>query len=837
MNQLSRRIPPSANKDDCQRTAIEGLGGIGKTQIALEAMYRVHKEFSDCSVFWVSAISVSSFENAYREIGQALGIVEISEDKEDIKRLVKTALSREDAGMWLMVIDNADDMDLFFGHHRLIDYLPFSRMGSILFTTRNHEAVVRLCIPGSGTIKAIAMSEYEATELLQKSLEESQTRDVESTASLLDFLAYLPLAIKQASAYMAKTGISVAKYLEHCLSSDKLTIRMLSKDFEDQGRYVDSGNAIARTWLISFEHISRDNAVAAHYLEFLCFLSEKDIPIALLPPAGDELEAEEAIGTLKAYAFVTPRKEQDSLDVHRLVRLVMQNWLEQKGERDRRLAQVIERLEELYPYSSYANRAVWMRYLPHGQAALNLRKDFTVTEIEASLLFLVAGSLRVLGKYREAEQMLRSVVEAQERVLGREHIDTICSMHDLGVAMQDQRKHKEAEKIFRQTLKIKEKIRGREHPTTLSTMNSLANSMYYQENNKEAEQMHRMTLELREKVLGREHPDTLSSMANLALTFEAQGKYKEAEVIRRQTLNLREKVLGKEHPDTIYSMNNLANGLNEQYNCREAEQLHRQALKLGEKVLGEEHPDTLTYMGNLANTLDDLGNYNEAERIHRQTTKLIEKVLGREHPYFLSSMSQLGSVLDNQGRYEEAEQIHRQVIKLGEEELGKEHYLTLQSVNNLAVVLCRQGRYAEAEQILSPMVKLEEMKLGKEHPITVKYTENLAIVLIKLSRYGEAEQKLRYIVSYREKELGEKHPKTLQSRKNLGGVLFSLGRDEQSEQMVRQALDGMKTDDPSFDACMFILRAALTEQGKHKEAEEVLRWETELKEKASSTAA
>ncbi|RYP17801.1 hypothetical protein DL767_009943 [Monosporascus sp. MG133] len=555
LQQLLDRIPPSANRDDCQRTAIEGLGGVGKTQVALEAAYRVRDEHPACSIFWVPAVDSINFEKAYREIGKALCVQGLDNDQADVKSLVKAALSRDSVGSWLLIVDNADDLKLLFTDPVLADYLPFNRKGSILFTTRNHEAAVRLDIR-EHIITINEMSNAEATKLLQAGLKESQKGDTEDAARLLEFLANLPLAIKQASAYMAKTGISITTYLNHCQSSDTTMAKLLSKDFEDRGRYRDINNPIATTWLISFNHISRDMPLAARYLEYICFLAEKDIPISLLPSRkdeleegeeeedeeeedeeNDELEKDEAIGILKGYAFILERKDPDAFDIHRL--------------------------------------------------------------------------------YEEAEQMYRQVLELREAVLGREHPDTLISMNNLALVLQNQGKYDEAEQIHRQELKLSE------------------------------------------AVLGREHPDTLTSMNNLALVLRNQGKYDEAEQMHRQVLELSEAVLGREHPSTLTSMNNLARVLDSQGKYDDAEQMHRQELKLSEAVLGREHPSTLISMNNLAGVLDSQGKYDEAEQMHRQVLELREAVLGREHPLTLTSMNNLVRVLRNQGKYEEAEQVFR----------------------------------------------------------------------------------------------------------------------------------------------------------------------------------
>ncbi|KAF6517107.1 hypothetical protein HZS61_002668 [Fusarium oxysporum f. sp. conglutinans] len=208
---LLKRTPPSTQPDACQRTVIQGLGGVGKTQIALEAAYRLRDTDNSCSVFWVPAVDATTFENAYRDIGQQLGVAGLDDDKADIKALVQAAMNDEDAGRWLLIIDNADDPELMFGLGGLARYLPCSMKGSILFTTRTREVMERLDVHSAGVIKAAKMSQEEAREMMRTRLTETHMQDTASTDGLLDFLDHLPLAIRQASAYMHKTGISTVR--------------------------------------------------------------------------------------------------------------------------------------------------------------------------------------------------------------------------------------------------------------------------------------------------------------------------------------------------------------------------------------------------------------------------------------------------------------------------------------------------------------------------------------------------------------------------------------------------------------------------------------------------
>ncbi|KAL1993504.1 hypothetical protein VTN49DRAFT_3453 [Thermomyces lanuginosus] len=204
LEQLLTCVAPSVNRDYCQRTAIVGLGGVGKTQIALEVAFRVNEKHPDCSVFWIPAIDAVGFRNAFRKIGQLLEIRGINDDKAEVEELVKTTLSNESAGSWLLIVDNADSQDLLGGRNGLARHLPASRQGSLLFTSRNRALVVDLGVPVPNILNVEAMNANEGLKFLETHLAESQMSNWNDTAKLLEVLGYLPLALKQASAYMAR---------------------------------------------------------------------------------------------------------------------------------------------------------------------------------------------------------------------------------------------------------------------------------------------------------------------------------------------------------------------------------------------------------------------------------------------------------------------------------------------------------------------------------------------------------------------------------------------------------------------------------------------------------
>ena len=665
-------MDPRASTEYCQRTAIVGLGGVGKTQVAIEAAYRIRDIRPDCSVFWVPAVDATSFENAYREIGQRLNVKGIDKDDADTKKLVNVALSDEGSGKWLLVVDNADDTTLLLDKTSsyLARYLPSSKNGSILFTTRNHEVAVDLAdSPKDDIFQLGEMSDAEAHQLLATGLDDAQIHDTEKTTQLLAFLENLPLAIRQASACMAKKQISTAKYLHFCQSSDDDTIELLSRDFEDRGRYRNAKNPIATTWLISFENIGKADPRAADILKFICFVSPKDIPRSLLPSAKS-LMTEEAIGTLKAYAFLAERDCGSSYDIHRLVQIAARNWLKLKDEWQIWGQKALLRVNEEFPDPQHENREVWKQYLPHAECILCFCTSLVEgKKSELELLPKVGFGFLLLGNYKEPEAGYRKALEMQEKLLNSVHSYTPENMDravgssrlldNFGVILTGRGEDGRAEATHRKVFALFKELLGYDHPRTLTSMVNIGGALLLQGKYEEGEAMFRQALELQEKVLGCHHPDTLLTMSNLGAALNGQGKYEEAEAMVRQTLELQEKVLGCDHPDTLASVINLVCALKPRDKHEEAEAIHRKAVTLCEMVLGYDHPETLKHIDNLGAILHGQGKSEEAEVMFRNLLKLREKVLGYDHPDTLRSMNNLGVILRSQGRYEEAKAIYR----------------------------------------------------------------------------------------------------------------------------------------------------------------------------------
>jgi tetratricopeptide (TPR) repeat protein len=641
-----------------KKIAVIGLGGVGKTSLVVELAYRIRKNHEDCSIFWIPATNFESLQQAYLNICQQLRLSGGDDKNEDPKRLLQRYLSQASAGQWLLVFDNADDISMWTGSQgsdwvsdRLIDYLPTSQVGRIVFTSRDRKTAYNLVQRSELIVEVPELSEDVATQLLQKHIPglDLVTHE-DDVKSLLKLLTYLPLAIVQAASYINQNNESLATYISLLTDQEEEVIGLLSEHFEDDSRYRDVKNPVAMTWLISFEQIRVRDPLAAEFLSFIACVDSKDVPLSLLPPGPSRREEINALGTLNAYAFVSKRQADSSLDVHRLVHLATRNWLRREKSLVRWAEIAVNRLDDVFPDGEHQNRSVWRRYLAHAQLALNSRLIDQERKRRIDLAWKVGGCLHSDGRWKEAETFLIQVMEFRKKVLGVKHPQTIRSMNNLACLYNSQGKYEAAEPL------------------------------------------HKEALQLSKKVLGPEHPHTLRSISNLAGLYNSQGKYEAAELLCKEALQLLKKVLGPEHPHTLRSISNLAGLYNSQGKYEAAEPLCKEALQLLKKVLGPEHPQTLNSMNNLACLYNSQGKYEAAELLHKEALQLLKKVLGLEHPQTLISINNLAVLYINQGKYETAELLCKEVLQLRKKVLGPEHPETLISMKNLAGLYKRQGK-------------------------------------------------------------------------------------------------------------------------------------------------
>ncbi|RKK08012.1 hypothetical protein BFJ68_g3461 [Fusarium oxysporum] len=510
-----------------QRVALVGLGGVGKTQIALQLAHLVRKEDKgECnySVIWIPALSMASFEQACTKMISKFGIEQTN--GENPKETFKRFLSSETAGKWFLIIDNADNNDTLYGTAEapggIDEFIPDCEHGYILYTTRSREVAVS--VAQNNVVKLSEMDDEDAKALLQSSLiDKAQMQDTALIEKLLHKLAYLPLAITQASAYMKANEISVNEYLRLLQNTEQDMVELLSCGFRDSTHYDPSQGAIATTWIVSFKQIRAIHEDAATILSTMAYLEPKAIPRALLPPLGSEQKMTRAIGTLCGYSFLSKREDGETFDMHTLVHLATQRW-NQEDRLETGIRQMAFRhIAEVFPYDDWDKREVWRQYMPHALRLLT-NTDGADTKDRCQLGYWVGRCLlldrrtlttayRFNGQIKEAVDLLEHVVAAQADLV-ENHPSRLASQLELAVAYRFNRQIKEAVDLHEYVVAAQADL-AENHPSRLASQHALA--IAYQLNGQinEAIDLLEHVVAVQAVTIPEDHPDRQPSIVRL----------------------------------------------------------------------------------------------------------------------------------------------------------------------------------------------------------------------------------------------------------------------------------------------------------------------------------
>jgi tetratricopeptide (TPR) repeat protein len=578
-----------------QVAAISGLGGIGKSQTAVEYAYRHRDDYN--AVFWVRAESESSTTSGFLEIAGMLNLA-ARDAQESVQAVMRWLASN--AG-WLLIFDNADEPE------KLKPWLPTDPKGHILITSRA-QVFHGLTQP----VRLEVLAPEMALEFLLKRTEReaSDGGEKESAEQLVKELGYLPLALEQAGAFISENGSPFRDYLA---SYRRQRLKLLDKSKPIAGDYKES---VATTWLMNFSEVEVANPATADLLRFSAFLDPDSIPLTLiiqsreqLGPllsralAGvdqDRLVLDTLLQPLTSYSLIRRDPGSESHSVHRMVQEAVKGRMDEP-ERRAWAERAVLTINEAFPYVEYADWPACELLLAHAAAAASLIDEWNFESTCAARLLNQAGFYNSeRGRYAEAEPLYTRAVSIYQRALGPEHAYVATTLSNLAVLYRAQGRYEGAEPLHNRALGIREKALGRDHPYVAQSLTNLAALYYSQGRYEEAEPLHRRAMVIKEKVLGPDHPDVATSLNELALLYDAQGRYDEAEALYARALAIKEKALGLDHPDVAVSLNNLALLYTAQGRYQEAAQLQKRDLAISERALGPDHPNVATSLNNLA---------------------------------------------------------------------------------------------------------------------------------------------------------------------------------------------------------------------------------------------
>ncbi|MFK0109103.1 FxSxx-COOH system tetratricopeptide repeat protein [Streptomyces sp. NPDC091217] len=705
--------------------ALHGMGGVGKSQIAVEYVYQHNREYR--LVWWISAEQESQIVQSLIELGEQMGLQAGSE-----MRAVPAVLDALRVGHpytdWLLVFDNAEDP------RTVRKFFPSDGPGSIVVTSRNSQWSTDF-----SSLEVDVFTREESVALLRRRSPDLPDGAVDHLAAAL---GDLPLAVEQAAVWLAETGMPVQQYLE--VYERNFTELMQSDPPSDYNR------SVAAAWNVSLARLRETRPDALQLLQVCAFFAPEPIdwdlfsavrgisvPPELQSTLDDPVKLGRAVREIGRYALARIDHRQNTVLMHRLVQRVLIEQMNQQEQEAMRHAahQLLAHADPRNPQRS----VFWPRYsslLSHLRAsnAVQCKDGWTRRLVLNEVRFL-----RARGDHAGSLALGEQAAAIWGTDLGENHEEVLA-----------------VEQQIAETL--------REQETDLPRAFTLQSDL----------------VERYRRVLGEDHEDTLRAQSYLAIHHRTRGHFEEAREMDQRVFETSARQFGRDDPATLLSAHNYAVSLRLAGNVEEALDLDYDTWQRRIEVLGEDHNNTLGTREAYLLDLQEVGRYDEASEGYAALAAEVTGRLGEQHRFVALVNRNWCVTLRKKGDHQGAYALSSRYLELARETLGtgSRQYLLIavSHANDL-----RQVRKLDESRALSEeMLVMHRAKYGREHPHSYAIAMNLAVTLRLLGQTEAALELDQESVEGLTRALPSGHPRTLLARMNLASDYFALGRTEQA---------------------------------------------------------
>ncbi|MFF9170993.1 MULTISPECIES: FxSxx-COOH system tetratricopeptide repeat protein [unclassified Streptomyces] len=763
--------------------ALHGLGGVGKSQLALEYIYTHQHDYK--VICWIPAERESLILAALANLASQLGVAPIGQDSAAapaantaVPAVLEALRTGAPYDNWLLVFDNAEDIE------KVRSYFPANGPGKVIVTSRNRgwERVAT-------SLPVNVFERAESVELLQK---RSPDLSVEDADRLAEALGDLPLAVEQAGAWRAVTGMQVDEYLD--------LLAQRSPEILELDPAPDYPVSVAAAWNISLDRILEKNPGARQLLDICASMAPEPIPRSMLrgsrgvsitpevdPMLREPIKLNRAIRDLNQFSLIKVDPRSDTLQMHRLLQTVLLAKLgAEERERMRDAAhQLLSAAKPGAPGSSLEWRA-YQALLPHVLASQ------AVTSTDGYVRDLVADTVWFLyywGDHEGAASLARQTWNAWIAASGEEDIQVIRMAKCFAFLLRQVGEVGESIPLTERALDISRRIDA-EPEVLIDSLCEMADAYGYQGRFEDARALAKEALDLARSLFGTDDPITLRATHAYGVDLRLCGRFTEALPLDQENARQRDLLLGPASFFTLNTLNGLSIDMREGGDYPGARDFQEDVYRRARDTMGEEHPLTLRVARNLAVCRRRDGAHASAAELARDTLRRFTNRYGADHFDSLATATNVAVDLRLAGDLEASRKLAESTIQRYEQRLGKNHAYTLLTKANLAATLRALDALDEAQELEDEVARRLADTVGAHHVTTLTVAigqANTAYARLDFERARAIDEANLPLLA---EVAGDKHPLTLSCTANLALDLRGLGRGGEADELERKAIDG-----------------------------------------------
>jgi len=756
-------------------TAIVGLGGVGKTQLALEYCYRHMADYE--IVWWVRSEVKTSLATDYANLA---GELQLPESTAKNNRRIVSAVKRhlQHSNNWLLIFDNAQNPS-YIG-----DYLPRTTAGHVLITSRDPN--------WGGVAQSLTVPVLDKADSISYLIKRTRQGNEPAADDLASELGHLPLALAQAAAYIEQTGKSVTAYLELFRLEQWEMLRRGGVMSKDQ-------TTVATTWEICFKRLRQIDSAAASILNLFAFLAPDQIPLALIKMDGANLteplaalkrnpfRLDEAIAALKSYSLIDVRDELVS--VHRLVQAVVRGRLEENEKAEWANTAVCLLANSFPSDSEYVNWPESASLLPHALLSTEYAQAMGVSEeCTFRLLTKVGAYLCEIGQYNEAHIVHERAMKIAARIFNSQDGRLAICYNNLGLVLLKMGRFSDARISFERALQVTQKSVYRNDLTVATRLNNLGAALFELGERKKGLAAVRRAFKIRKSILGEHDPTVANSLRNIGVCLWTKGNLKEGYHYLERALEI-DRNIGGQNQDLVSDLNFLGRILLDIGDLKGARKYLDESLEMSESIYGPNHPvvaNCLCVLGGLSGTLEDFG---QARIYLDRALRILESTSGSTSPDRADCLLELGNLMEKSADDLEGSCAYfGEALEIYEQTYGVDNDRTAPAHNELGRILHKLGDLAGARAHLERALRIVESTYGANHYTTSIYLKNLGLLLRDLGDPDGARTHLEKAINIRERNYCSDHPKMAECLSILGSVLIDTDEFRQASVYLRRAL-------------------------------------------------